>query len=218
MQYCPKCEIQIQGRKTCCPLCQGELTGEPGEHIYPPMRRNRMSGVSFYRIIHFVFIALEIVFASIGLLTGFSGWITFGMVITLLVWLDFWLVFYFRNNFLKLFTIEVYLAMLICLFVDYRWTGLRWSFEWMIPSAFLGLTVFTAIIARVMHLKLEDYVIYVLWNALCCALQILPVLAGLNRTPYPAVIVTAGVLIYTAAILIFRTSSVKRASGKWLHL
>ena len=85
MQYCPKCEIQIQGRKTCCPLCQGELTGEPGEHIYPPMRRNRMSGVSFYRIIHFVFIALEIVFASIGLLSGFSGWITFGMVITLLV-------------------------------------------------------------------------------------------------------------------------------------
>ena len=113
MQYCPKCEIRILGRKTCCPLCQGELSGEPENHVYPPMKKNRMSGVSFYRIIHFVFIVLEIIFGAIGLLRGFSGWITLGMIITLLVWLDFWLVFYYRNNFMKLFLIEVYLAMLV---------------------------------------------------------------------------------------------------------
>ncbi len=42
MQYCPKCKINIRGHKTCCPLCQGQLQGEPEKNPFPVLAKPKV--------------------------------------------------------------------------------------------------------------------------------------------------------------------------------
>ena len=218
MQYCPKCQIRVRGSKAYCPLCQGELSGDAEPHVYPVIPARRLSGVLAFKIETFLVAALEIVLAAAGGIGGFSGIITILMISALLVWADLWLVRIFRNNPLKLITIETYLAMLACCCADRRLTGMRWAIQWMVPFAFLGLVAVTILVAALLKMRLEEYVIYILIDAVLCLLQLIPVMRGWNTVPSPAVISIAVIWIFTTSVLIFRTREVRSASGKWFHI
>ena len=56
MQHCSKCNIDIRGNKSCCPLCQGNLIGEPEDPAFPVLPERRLSRGMFLRICVFIFI------------------------------------------------------------------------------------------------------------------------------------------------------------------
>ena len=71
MQYCPKCRINIRGNKSCCPLCQGELAGEPAEDVFPVLVPRKISQASLLKIATFCFAAVEIAFGGHLFSAGF---------------------------------------------------------------------------------------------------------------------------------------------------
>lgn len=223
MQYCPKCEIRIRGRKKCCPLCQGRLTGEPEEPAFPMPKRGVLTESLLMKIATFVFAATEIGMAATGYLAAAAAkhalpWVPLVMIGAVVAWLDLILAMRLRNNLMKIITVEAYVAMIIDYVID-RLTGfMGWSVIWMIPATFLGLAIVTVAIGKAAKLRLEDYIIYLLNDTILCMLQIIPILLGQNDFEWPAVICMALYLILISAALIFRSKELKNAAAKYFNV
>ena len=220
MQYCKRCNIRIRGNKRVCPLCEGPLTGEPEQEVYPEIRRRPVSRLSLIKLTTFFFFAFEFVMGGILFLLQdrMLGWAPYVMVGAVFLYLDLMLAYYFKNNFLKMFTIQVYIGMVICYVID-RLTGyLGWSVAWVIPFAFVGLIVVTISFGAGFHMTLEEYAVYLIVDVLASYLQLIFLVNGTNRHPQPAVIVLICFSVGAAAAALFRFRSVKNASEKTFHM
>lgn len=223
MQYCPKCKIDIRGNKSCCPLCQGQLTKTPEDPAFPALKKSHVTSFSIIKLATFIFITIEIVMAAAGYLAKHEAgvplpWVPLVMIGTAVAWADLILALYLRNNVMKIITFEAYIAMVIDYVID-RMTGYYgWSVIWMIPATFAGLAIVTVVIGKAAKLRLEDYIIYLLADGLLCLTQIIPIMRGRNEFEWPAVICMAGYLICAAATLIFKYHDLKNASAKFFNV
>lgn len=218
MQYCPKCKITIRGRKACCPLCQGKLQGTPEETPFPVLAKPKVSTLSFFRICTFILVLLEL---SMGLVRYFAGpqaWLSIFGLTALIAWADLWIAMWFRNNIMKMIVVQLYILMLITVFLDWK-TGMHgWSVAWVIPLLFVAMAVATVIIGKTTKLALETYIMYLVWNILLSFLQMLALRLKINPFPAPAVVSMFLLLALGAAVVIFRLRDLKSAAGKWFSL
>ena len=220
MQTCPKCKIVIRGHKTCCPLCQGPLVGQPVDPAFPTLKQPKVGGGLLFKICVFLFAVVEIVMAVINYFTDFHfhvfSVIMFWAVIAIV---DIAIAMYYRSNMIKLITIEAYFAVILCMLVDHGSNGtLDWSINWALPSTLLSIWLLTVLIGKIEHLRLNDYVIYLALDLLLALLQLIFVVRGINRVPYMAVASTGAMGILAIFILIFRFGDIKNAFRKYLDL
>ena len=219
MQYCPKCRINIRGNKSCCPLCQGELTGDPTEDVFPALGQRKISQASFLKITTFCFAAVEIAFAAMYFLLKLRMlWIPLTMAGLMALWLDLVLGIYYRNHVIKNMTVQVYLAMAACLLADY-FTGFHgWSVQWVLPCCFVGLVVATIAVGKGLRYRLDEYILFLAADMVFSTAQLIFVLLGSNTFVWPAVISLIFVWILAAAALIFRFRILKNAVRKSFHM
>ncbi len=219
MQYCPKCKVNVRGHKRCCPLCEGPLTGEPEEDIFPVLPLPRWSSLSFIKISSFIAVTLIVIMSAVILISDEPAhWCTIMILATILVWADLLIALYFRNNFIKLITTQTWIGMAALVVIDLMTGRHGWSVTWSIPFIFLGLTLLTIIIGKAAKLALEDYIIYLTFDVLFSLLQLIPIHTELNRQPIPAVTSMSILVVFAAGVLIFRFSDLKAAYEKWLNL
>ena len=221
MQYCPKCKVNIRGRKECCPLCQGQLRlidGEP-EAPFPTLKKKKISNITLFKMVTFIFIAMEIVFITLNIQTG-KVYPVFGILILgfLVAWVTFITTMYIRNNLIKVITFEVVVAIIVDIYVDIR-TGFHgWSVMWMVPGTLLGLAIATIITAKVLKLRLDEYILYLVLDLIMALSQIIFIVKGMNKFTWPAVAVIMVYLILIAGLVIFRFADLKRASQKMFNM
>lgn len=221
MQICPKCKIQIRGRKSCCPLCQSSLKETEGElsPAFPTLKRKKISNITFIKMCTFLFVALEIVFITINIMTH-SAYPAIGPVMLglLVGWITILTTMYLRNNLLKVITWEVIVAIVVDVYIDIK-TGFKgWSVNWMIPLTLIALAIATIVIAHVLKLRLDEYILYIVMDIVMALLQIIFIKNGRNTFPWPAVISIMAYLILLAAVLIFRFRDLKNASEKMFNM
>ena len=227
MKYCPKCKISIRGHKECCPLCQSNLVKNPDEELdkiddygaFPIVKKPKFTSSFITRVVTFIFVTVEILAFTCLLLWGdYMPWLSLVMLGAIVAWLDFLVAMYYKHNVIKLLTVEVMVAILIDLYVDYRLGFIGWSYKWMIPISLVVLAVVTFIIAKVSRLKLVEYIRYLLWDMFVALLQLIFIVKGLNDYPIPAGLCIASFLIIFAAALIFRTHELKSASARYFNM
>ncbi|WP_029230901.1 DUF6320 domain-containing protein [Butyrivibrio sp. VCB2006] len=221
MQYCPKCKVNIRGRKACCPLCQGQLKqtdGEP-EAPFPTLKKKKVSSITLFKIVTFLFIASEIVFGTINYMTdGRYSFIGVTMLGILVGWATIVTTMYIRNNLIKVITFEVIVAIIVDVYVDLRTGFIGWSVMWMIPSTLLGLAIVTIVTAKILKLRLDEYILYLVLDLVMALLQIIFIRNGMNKFTWPAVCVIMVYLILIAGLIIFRFRDLKRASEKMFNM
>ncbi len=221
MQYCPKCKVKIRGEKKCCPLCQAQLKETEGfiEPAFPRIKKKKLSNITFIKMCTFLAIALEIVFGAINIMTesqySFVGVVMLGILVA---WVTVITTVYLRNNLLKVITWEVFVAIVVDIYIDMH-TGFHgWSLEWMVPATLTGLAIATIIIAKVIKLRLDEYALYIIFDIGMALLQIIYIKNGMNKFPWPAVISILLYLILGLAIVIFRFRDLKNASQKMFNM
>ena len=219
MQYCKKCRISIRGNKSCCPLCQGELTGEPTQDAFPCLEHRKLSKVSVLKIVSFCFAAVEIAFLALYFLLNIRMlWIPLTMAGVVVLWLDLVIGMYYRNNVVRNIAVQIYLAMAVC-FVTDRFTGFHgWSVQWVLPCCFAGLAVTIMAVGKGMGYALEDYILYLAADMILANCQLIFLVLKMNSFVWPAVICLVFVWIMAAAALIFRFRVLKQAASKNFHL
>ena len=221
MQYCPKCKVKIKGKKTCCPLCQGQIREIEGnlEASFPTIKKKKISNVTLFKLVTFLFIASEIVLETINIQTkSMLPYIGVTMLGFLVAWITFVTTLYLRNNLLKVVTWEVVVAIVVDVYIDIKTGYIGWSVEWMIPATLFGLAIATIIIAKIMKLRLDEYILYLVLDLIMALLQIIFIRNGMNDFTWPAVIVIMIYLILIVGVIIFRFADLKNASQKMFNM
>ena len=221
MQYCRKCNVRIRGRKNCCPLCQGQLNEIEGEEnpSFPRLGKRKISSITFLKVCTFIFIAAEIVFGTINIMTkgdfSFIGPVMLGILVG---WIDVIATMYLRNNLIKVITFEVMVAIVVDYYIDVKTNFHGWSVNWMIPFTLIGLAIVTIVTALILRLRLDEYILYIVFDFVMALLQIIFIRNGMNTVPWPAVISIMCYMILIAALVIFRFRDLKNASEKMFNI
>ncbi len=221
MQICQKCNVKIRGRKECCPLCQGRLKEVEGEEnpSFPVLEKRKISNITFLKMCTFIFIASEIIFGTINIMTegkySFIGPVILGLFVA---WIDVLATMYLRNNLIKVITFEVFVAIVVDFYIDLKTRFYGWSVHWMIPLTLIMLAVITICTALILKLRLDEYILYIVMDFVVSLLQIIFIRNGMNSFPWPAVISIMFYMILIAALVIFRFRDLKNASEKMFNI
>ena len=213
--------MSIRGEKSCCPLCQGKIK-EIDDNIndpFPTLKKKKISNITFFKVVTFIFIALEIIFEAINIQTKnqypFIGITMLGIFVG---WITVLTTMYLRNNLIKVITWEVVVAIVVDIYIDLK-TGFHgWSVEWMVPATLTGLAIATFITAKIVKLRLDEYILYLVLDLVMALLQIIFIANGMNQFTWPAAMSIMVYLIMITGLIIFRFRDLKSASAKMFNM
>ena len=165
---CKNCHVTVSCSLRSCPLCHGDLTGDPQpeENVFPN-RSFADSKNPLLRLVATIALALLIVLFSIGrAFPDAQGWMSALFAGVLCLWLSLYFIIKNRRNLVKNILFQ---AIILCLILDswdsyFGWT--RWAVTYATPAILSVSIVSIWVIAKRQHLSLSDYILYLLFN--CC--------------------------------------------------
>lgn len=221
MQYCEKCKASIRGRREYCPLCQGPLTGEGSEEreAFPLMSAPRHPYHLFFRIMVFLSVASVVVCLAINAMFPGSGkWSLFVAAGMGCMWLSLIIAVQKRGNIPKNIIWQAAVVSVLCVLWDWFTGRHGWSIDYVLPILFVFAMMTMAVIARILRLKIEDYLIYLVIDALYGIIPVAFWLLGWLKVVYPSLICAAVSLVSLTALLAFEGENMREEIKKRLHL
>jgi len=221
MKNCEKCGVSVAGGFEKCPLCHSTLAGENRDEYeafpFVPLAKHKHS--LLFRLLQLCSAVLVIVSFTVNWMFPQSGfWSLFVVVGVACVWVSLAFAIRKRHNILKNLTYQVTIVSILSVVWDLfiGWRG--WSVDFVIPIAFVSVMSATAIIAYILKMPTETYIIY---SFLLIIYGIIPaffVLSGLSVIIYPSLICVACSFILLAALLIFEGRNMTEELKRRLHL
>lgn len=166
MKRCSHCQVNVKGDWSECPLCHQQLdlveSAEAASSPYPdiPLRFNKKKVFKWMML------------ASVVIILGFytAGfffpdplnvwqWSLFGIVN---LWLVVLIIIRKRRNIAKGIVYLIISASLVCAYLDYISGWSAWSTTYAIPLICIFATIAMFFAVRIVRLKVEDYVLYLL--------------------------------------------------------
>ena len=219
MQQCGKCRITVDGDKDRCPLCQGELTGEPEPEMYPEIKESRFESDFLLKLIAFISISAAAV--CVGTDFIISGGITWSLICIggiVCAWLTTSVGITYRRRILKNITWELILITSLSVIWD-KFTGWHgWSVDFVLPCASICAVISIFIISKVLKMKSGEYLLYLIIGGFYGFLPLICLIAGLTKITYPTVICTCLSFIFMAALFLFRGKTTKDEMERRFHL
>jgi hypothetical protein len=221
MKTCEKCGVSVAGGFERCPLCQNALTGEARneDEVFPfiPLAINKHS-LSFRLLLLGSAAAVIVSFIVNWMLPRSGFWSLFVILGVACVWIGLLTAIRKRHNILKNLSYQVTIVSILSVLWDVftGWHG--WSVDYVIPIAFVSVMTATAILAHILKMPTETYMVY---SVLLIVYGIIPaifVLSGLSANVYPSLICVAGSLLSLAALLIFEGRNMTEELKRRLHL
>ena len=229
MKTCEKCAVSVSGSFEKCPLCRGELTGE---NRNKNERENECENVTFPFVPlvthkhNFLFRLLQLCSATAVIISFIVNWMLpengfwslFVMAGVASLWLSLVVAIRKRHNILKNLTYQATIISILAVLWDLstEWRG--WSVNFVIPIAFVSAMLATAVLAHILKMQTESYIIYLFILMLYGIVPAIFVLSGLSAIIYPSLICVACSLFSFAALLIFEGINMIEELKRRLHL
>jgi hypothetical protein len=221
MKTCEKCAVSVSGGFGKCPLCQNTLIGEEQNEYetfpFIPLVINKHS-LLFRLLLLCSALAVIISFTVNWMLPQSGFWSLFVVAGVACLWVSLLTAIRKRHNILKNLSYQVTIISILSVLWDVftGWHG--WSVDYVVPIAFTSVMTATAILARILKMQTETYMVY---SVLLIVYGIIPaifVLSGLSAIIYPSLICVAGSLLSLAALLIFEGRNMIEELKRRLHL
>lgn len=216
---CKKCGIEVRGAEIVCPLCQHRLSGEPGETVYPRIPTVYRQHELFFKCLALSSIAAGIICIAVNLLLPSGGFWSFFVVLGLLCfWVSLAYAVKKKDNIPKNITMQVFLISVL----SYGWdlvTGWHgWSLDFVIPITCGAAMLSLFIIAKVMKLPPEDYLVYFMVDILFGVVPLIFYLTGLIHVAVPSVICISLSSLSLTALIIFEGKEMVRELVRRFHV
>lgn len=223
MLYCNKCRVNVAGSRKRCPLCQGILSGtaEPEKEVFPVLpRRYSQSGLLLRAMIFLSVTAAVVCFAINAIFPVERLWSLFVAVGIAFMWMGLATALRKRHNIPKTILWEVVLLSVFSviwdLLIGKQWIG--WSVDYVIPSLCVFALLSMVVIAKILHLQMEDYLSYLMIGILFGILPIVFLLTGLVNVRYPSILCVASSVVFLTALVSFQGKNMQDELRKKLHL
>ena len=219
MLHCDNCHVQIRGYKESCPLCGGELSGNPEDPAFPVLKQRRYTSREIMKIALFILCVLFVIMGTIRYLMGpRAAWTSAVMLWSPLAMVGLIITMAYRYHILKLISAEAFVAMILNLLIDHATGDHGWALGFVVPSLFVGLALTNLIISLCMHYPVNEYLVYLLLPEALSFLQFIFVRNGMNPYPAFAVVSMAFMLILIIGEFIFLYRDFRNVTSKTLHL
>ncbi len=221
MRYCEKCNVKLTGEITICPLCRGPLTGEADRegNAYPDIPLTRNPYWFLVRLLALATVAAGSVSLAVNVIFPERGWWSLVVIAGLLSgWLTVGIAFKKRRRPLKSLLWQECIVSAIVFGWDYGTGYVGWSIDYVLPVLYTCMTFAMFVIARLTHLRVQDYLLYLLLNSLIGLIPAALLLAGVTRMIHPSVICTVVSVISLSALILFVGTALKDEFIRRMHL
>lgn len=222
MLYCERCKVNVAGDRTHCPLCQGPLTGEPNpeEEVFPKLAQPGR-GIGFYcRMLLFATIVVAVICLAVNFMMKSEIWWA-GFVLGGLAsaWLLAGIALRLRHGIPKVILRLVILGSVLALLWDW-FTGARgWAVGYAVPILCTAAMLALNVLPRILHLQIEDYMLYLIIDSLFGILPAVAYKMGMVRTSLiPSVVCVVTSLISLAAVLVFQGKALQAELSRRMHV
>lgn len=219
MQECPKCRVRVAGNKECCPLCQGELAGEPSRDPYLQLKQGKLTRHVFLRIVSFSAVVLIILSLALNMMIVPEVWWSLLAVAAIVcLWVTVSIGISYRKKLFKNLTFQLFFITIAAVLWDVSvgWKG--WSLDYVLPITCIAYMVSIWVISRFITGPRNSYIIYLLIDCIYGMVPIIFVLTGVLSLPYLSVCCVALSLISLCALLFFEGKALREEVQKKLHL
>lgn len=222
MKHCNKCNIDVQGHLSYCPLCQNQLVKKDPrdeEDLFPDTYNLYTSQHMFLKVLGFIAITISLICITINFFVLEHGYWSLIVVAALgCIWLSLAIAISKHRNILKYL---LYQCLIICLFtgvLDYLtgWSG--WSIDIVVPIVFTVAVVVMYLLTKLLRLKAGDYIIYLLLDVFFGILPFVFLLLGIAHRRVLSIICIAVSLVFLSALIIFEGRTMLEELNKRLHI
>ncbi len=220
MQYCEHCKVYIRGNRKKCPLCQNSLmkAGNDEEEVFPELPVTYQNHIIFRMLI---FLSISIIVISFAINAMFPTKVNWSMIVIsgiLCMWLSLGVVIKKRNNIPKSIVWQVAIISILAVIWDWRtgWKG--WSIDFVIPIACVVAMIVMYVTAKIMHLSVRNFIIYLLMDGIFGIIPIAFILFDILKYRYPSIICATLSIISLSAIIIFEGENIKEELNRRMHL
>lgn len=221
MLFCEKCGIKVNGRPDFCPLCQATLSGSPdGGDSFPAIKVKTSGFLLAIRIMALVSLAAVFICAAINYseFGSFRGWWLYVAAGAASLWLPFGVAYRLHGNVTKSIIFTALTSCAVTFFWD-LFTGYRgWSLDIVLPSVCCAAMLAMTIVARILKLRIEQYIYYLIIDIVFGIIPLILLLCGVIRFVYPSVACVAASAISLAALLIFEGKALRAEIIRRTHL
>lgn len=218
MLYCENCKVTITGNHEKCPLCQGDVIGEPSKtNTFPIIKETRHLINLILKITALITIVISAISVLINL--GIGGrWSLYVIAGCITGWIVIWITVKMHGNITKN---SIWLTVIISI-LSIIWdisTGYRgWSIDYVLPIICCFAMIEMFVVANIMKLRIEDYIVYLIIDIIFGIVPLVFFLLGIVKNIYPSLICVAGSIISLSILIIFEGKALKAEITRRIHL
>lgn len=218
MLYCNNCKVSITGNHEKCPLCQGDVTGEPSKiHTFPIIKEEKHLISLILKITALITIIVSVVSLLINFEFG-GKWSLYVIAGLITGWIVIWITIKMHGNIAKN---TIWLTAIISI-LSIIWdisTGYRgWSINYVLPLICCFAMIEMFIVAIIKKLKIEDYIVYLIIDIIFGIVPLILLLLDVVKVDYPSLICVAESVISLAILIIFEGKALKAEIVRRTHL
>lgn len=219
MRQCKKCNVTVRGTHAYCPLCQGELEGTPTPDVYPAIPTIYKQFELFFKLLLFGSVTAAVVCVAVNLiLPTETFWAAFAILGIACFWILVTLGIKKRHKIPSNITWQVIFVSLLSVVWDAAtgWHG--WSIDYVIPIACSVAMLSMLIIAQVLRMPVNDYIICLVSDIVFCIAPLVFYLTGMVDIVLPSILCVALSVISLAALLVFEGRNMRLELARRFHL
>ena len=218
MLYCENCKVNITGNHEKCPLCQGDVVGEPSKYnTFPIIKQEKHVIYLILKITALVTIASSVVSVLINLEFG-GTWSFYVIAGVLTGWIVIWITLKQRGNLAKNTIWLTAIISILSIIWDLSTGYIGWSIDYVLPLICCFAMVEMFIVANIKRLRIEDYIVYLIIDILFGIIPLILLLLDIVEVVYPSLICVGESIISLAILILFEGKALKAEIIRRIHL
>lgn len=220
-QVCKNCNVTVVGSHYSCPLCQGLLAGSPSpqEDSFPKLHTIMERHNLLIRTLFFISSVLVVLSFAANYLLSYQGfWSLLVAIGVVCMWISLSIVFRKRHNVPKTIVWQAVLWSLVTVAMDLLTGWHRWSISYAVPIFFIVAILGMWAIVAILHLRLEDFLVYMLIDLLLGIIPLAFILLDWVSVSLPSVLCVLASTISLIAIIAFKDKALRVEFKKRLHI
>jgi hypothetical protein len=219
MLFCEQCQVHVEGALHRCPLCQGPLSGQPGENAYPVLPQAKSSLGLSLRLAALATVAVAAVCFAVNYSLPHTGWWSVFVFAALAsTWLVLGVTVRKRGSPMKAVVWQLGVISAVTLLWDLCTGFAGWSLDFVLPIFIPCAQLAAFIVVKALGLRPAEYLFCLTICILVGFVPLILLLCGTLGTVYPSVICVSISLVALAGLLLIKGKELKDDAVRRLHL
>lgn len=219
MKKCEKCNVDVRGVHTVCPLCQSKLKGEDDRRVFPRVLTLYKQFALLFKIMLMGTVVATAASVAVNVLIPQSGtWSKFVVFGVVCFWITVAVALHKINNIPQSITSQTVVICVLTVLWDLLTVWHGWSIDYAIPITCTAAIVAMFVLSLVLKWEASDYIMFMFTDVFFGMITLVFYLIGLVHVAIPTVCCIAVSAVALIWMIIFEGKRMREEFTKRFHL